>query len=159
MVVAVLGHRGMLGRRVMERFPDAATTDLRAGDAMLEWLDAIGPEWVIDCMGAVDGFLWYVNAVFPHRIAERHRLIYPSTDHYLDDTPYAASKRNGEDGTVIRCAIVDPDGGMLARARMATPRATSSASGTASRRGRGPTWPPTWWPGASPTRSSCRAHR
>jgi hypothetical protein len=111
----------MLGRRVMERFPDAATTDVRftglLHDPLLEWLDKTDPDWVIDCAGAIEGEpdLWIVNALLPHRI--RQRLILPSTDHVWDDTEYARSKRLGERGHVIRCAIVDPDGGMLARAR------------------------------------------
>jgi hypothetical protein len=122
MVIVVLGHRGMLGRRVMERFPRARTTDIRSTgelyDPLLGWLEGIGPDWVIDCAGATGGEpdLWAVNAILPHRIAHRWRLIQPSTDHVFDDTEYARSKRLGEAGTVIRCAIVDPDGGMLARA-------------------------------------------
>lgn len=121
MRVAVLGHRGMLGRRVMETFPDALTTDLRftglLDDPLLAWLERMHPDWVINCAGAIEGEpdLWIVNALLPHRI--RHRLIQPSTDHVWDDTEYARSKRLGEKGHVIRCAIVDPDGGLLARAR------------------------------------------
>ena len=121
--IAVTGPSGMLGRRVMERFPDAVPVAFRSDgtldDPLLEALAAIDPDWVINCAGAIDREpdLWAVNAVLPHRIAHRWRLIQPSTDHVWDDTEYARSKRLGEAGHVIRCAIVDPDGGMLARAR------------------------------------------
>ena len=123
MLVAVLGHRGMLGRRVLEAFPDALTFDERytgdLDDPLLAALELADPDWVIDCIGAIDGELdmWNVNAVLPHRLAHRWRLIQPSTDHVWDDTEYARSKRLGECGHVIRCAIIDPDGGVLARAR------------------------------------------
>lgn len=121
--LAVTGPRGMLGRRVMERFPEAVPIMLRSTgslhDPMLDLLERIDPDWVINCAGAVDGEadMWSVNAMLPHRIAHRWRLIQPSTDHVDDDTEYARSKRLGEAGVVIRCAIVDPDGGTLARAR------------------------------------------
>jgi dTDP-4-dehydrorhamnose reductase len=123
MKVAVLGHRGMLGRRVMERFPDAVTFEHRytgaERDPLLEAVKAERPDWVIDCIGATEGdSLWDVNAVLPHRLLPLcGNLIYPSTDHVDDDTEYARSKKLGECGTVIRCAIVDPEGGLLARAR------------------------------------------
>lgn len=122
-MIAVLGHRGMLGRRVVEEFPDAWTTDERYTgalcDPLLEALEQASPDWVINCAGALydEPDMWTVNAVLPHRLAHRWRLIQPSTDHVWDDSEYARSKRLGECGHVIRCAIVDPDGGMLARAR------------------------------------------
>lgn len=121
MRVVVLGHRGMLGRRVMERFPDADVIDARftglLRDPLIAELDRIGPDWVVNCIGAThsDDDIWIVNALLPHRI--EWPLVQPSTDHVWDDTPYAKSKRLGEVGQVIRCAIVDPEGGMLARAR------------------------------------------
>lgn len=123
MLVVVLGHRGMLGRRVMERFPDASTVPFRStgelDDPMLRYLDALRPDWIINCAGALDGErdMWQVNAVLPHRLRYIAPLIQPSTDHVWDDTDYARSKRAGETGHVIRCAIVDPEGGLLARAR------------------------------------------
>lgn len=122
MKVAVLGHRGMLGRRVMERFPWAQTFEERYTgaeyDPLLAAVEAAAPDWIIDCIGATAGDdMWDVNAVLPHRLARLGRLIYPSTDHVWDDTEYARSKRLGECGHVIRCAIVDPEGGLLARAR------------------------------------------
>lgn len=122
--VAVLGHRGMLGRRVMEVFPDALTVpfryECREHDMLLDHLETMNPDWVINCIGATSGdHLWCLNAVLPHRLAHRWRLIQPSTDHVWDDSEYARSKRLGEVGHVIRCAIVDPDGGMLLRAKQA----------------------------------------
>ena len=122
MRIAVLGHRGMLGRRVLEKFPDALTFDApytgAEKDPLLTVLGQCEPDWVINCIGRTSGDdLWTVNATLPHRLAHRWRLIQPSTDHVWDDTEYARSKRLGEAGHVIRCAIVDPDGGMLARAR------------------------------------------
>ena len=125
MLVAVLGHRGMLGRRVLEAFPDAVTFDERytgkQHDPLLEALKDVHPDWVINCIGALfdEPDLWSVNAILPHRLHHRWKLIQPSTDHVWDDSEYARSKHLGECGTVIRCAIVDPDGGMLARAREA----------------------------------------
>lgn len=122
MRLVVLGHRGMLGRRVMEEFPDAITVEDRFTgelyDPLLAAVEAADPDWVINCIGATDDEpdTWTVNAMLPRRLAQRWRLIQPSTDHVHDDTEYARSKRAGEVGTVIRCAIVDPDGGMLARA-------------------------------------------
>lgn len=125
MLVAVLGHRGMLGRRVLEAFPDAVTFDERytghQHDPLLEAIEEADPDWVINCIGSLydEPDLWSVNAILPHRLHHRWRLVQPSTDHVWDDTDYARSKRLGECGNVIRCAIVDPDGGMLARAREA----------------------------------------
>ena len=122
-VIAVLGHRGMLGRRVLEEFPDALTFEERytgdQSDPLLHAIDDADPDWVINCIGAIDSEpdLWNVNAVLPHRLNHHWRLIQPSTDHVWDDTEYARSKRLGECGHIIRAAIVDPDGGMLARAR------------------------------------------
>jgi len=113
----------MLGRRVLEAFPDAATFDHRytgdLHDPLLEAVEDYDPDWVIDCIGALydEPDMWAVNAVLPHRLNHRWRLILPSSDHVWDDTEYARSKRLGECGHVIRCAIVDPDGGLLARAR------------------------------------------
>jgi len=121
--IAVTGYRGMLGRRVMERFPDAVPVAVRSDgtlhDPIRDAIEAIDPDWVINCAGATEHEpdTWAVNAVLPHRIAHRWRLIQPSTDHVADDTEYARSKALGECGHVIRCAIVDPDGGTLARAR------------------------------------------
>jgi len=123
MLIAVLGHRGMLGRRVLEAFPDAVIFDERytgeLHDPLLDAIEAENPDWVINCIGALydEPDMWNVNAVLPHRLAHRWRLIQPSSDHVWDDTDYARSKRLGECGHVIRCAIVDPEGGMLARAR------------------------------------------
>ena len=123
MRVAVLGHRGMLGRRVLEAFPEAWTTETRYSgdlhDPLLDELEDADPDWVIDCIGALyeEPDLWAVNAVLPHRLHHRWRLIQASTDHVFDDSEYARSKRLGECGHVIRCAIVDPEGGMLRRAR------------------------------------------
>lgn len=105
----------------MEEFPDALTVPVRftgeQDDPMLAYLDRLAPDWVINCAGATgsEPDLWIINAILPHRI--RWPLIQPSTDHLWDDTEYARSKRLGEAGRVIRCAIVDPDGGMLARCR------------------------------------------
>jgi dTDP-4-dehydrorhamnose reductase len=128
--IAVLGHRGMLGRRVVEEFTDSATffdqpltfDERYSGelhDPLLDAIEAADPDWIIDCIGATydEPDMWSVNAVLPHRLAHRWRTIVPSTDHVWDDTDYARSKRLGETGHVIRCAIVDPDGGILARAR------------------------------------------
>lgn len=120
-MIVVLGHRGMLGRRVMERYPSAEVIEARftgdLKDPLLAELDRIGPDWVIDCIGATDDEpdMWAVNAMLPHRIG--WPLVQAGTDHHLDATEYARSKRLGETGNVIRCAIVDPDGGTLARAR------------------------------------------
>jgi dTDP-4-dehydrorhamnose reductase len=123
MLVAVLGHQGMLGRRVLEAFPGAITFEQRyvgtLHDPLLEAIEEADPDWVINCIGALydEPDLWTVNALLPHRLDYRWRLIQPSTDHVWDDTDYARSKRLGEAGHVIRCAIVDPEGGLLARAR------------------------------------------
>lgn len=105
----------------MERFPDALTVPVRftgeLADPLIAYLDRLAPDWVVNCAGATaaEPDLWLVNGLLPHRI--RWPLIQPSTDHIDDDTEYARSKRLGETGHVIRCAIVDPDGGLLARAR------------------------------------------
>jgi dTDP-4-dehydrorhamnose reductase len=122
-VVLVLGHKGMLGRRVMEQWPNAETIDARSTgtlhDPLLEEVERIGPDWIIDCAGATNDEpdMWAVNAILPWRLHRIAPLIQPSTDHVWDDTEYARSKRLGECGHVIRCAIVDPEGGLLARAR------------------------------------------
>jgi hypothetical protein len=80
---------------------------------LLESIEASRPDWVVNCIKGG----WAENADLPHRLAERFRLIQPSTDAVSEDTEYGRSKAAGEAGTVIRCGIVDPDGGLLARVR------------------------------------------
>ena len=98
MVVAVLGHRGMLGsvvaRWLREQGEDVRTSDERGVD----WIDG---GLVIDCTG---------DTTLPAIVAERcERLIVPSTDAIDEDTPYAAAKREAEKARAvhIRAGIVD----------------------------------------------------
>ncbi len=119
--VAVLGHRGMLGSRVVAalaprhhvitfshryQWPDSGP--------YLDAIEAWAPDWVINCTSG-GAHVW---GMLPRELAFRgFRLIQPSTDAIAEESQYAAWKRMGEHGTVIRCGIVDPDGGLLAKVR------------------------------------------
>lgn len=114
--VAVLGHRGMLGRRVVQvlaRSHHVITFSHRYPGGLIEAVEAAQPDWVVNCISGG----WLELAVLPHELAARFRLIQPSTDAIGEDTDYARAKAAGEAGTVIRCSIVDPDGGLLAKVR------------------------------------------
>ena len=141
--VAVTGPRGMLGRRVVaamdqvaEVVPILERTDGTADDPLLAALELADPEWIINCLGQLDPAdpdLFIANSLLPQRLAARWpmRVILASSDcvfasrgHRLVSEPldaidpYGLSKRLGEaEGAhVIRCSIVDPAGGLLARA-------------------------------------------
>lgn len=114
MIVAVLGHRGMLGRVVTRRFTElgaeVATTALRydGTGALVDW--AAEHPVVVNCIVAKAGpyaEMLAVNARLPHDLAGRTRLIQPGTDAAWSDGPYAETKILGEAGTVIRCSLVD----------------------------------------------------
>lgn len=117
--VAVLGHRGMLGSRVVSVLPSrfhVITFGHRWPGGLLDAIEVARPHWIIN---AISGGVpeW---ADLPRQLAARFpgRLIQPSTDAISEDTEYAAAKRAGEAGeAVIRCGIVDPAGGLLGRIR------------------------------------------
>ena len=120
MRVAVLGHRGMLGSRVVAALAPrhhVITFEHRYvyGDPGL-FLDAVAAahaDWVINCISGPP----VVLQDLPHELAARFRLIQPSSDAVFEDTPYGRAKAKGEAGTVIRCGLVDPAGGLLAKVR------------------------------------------
>ena len=141
--VAVTGPHGMLGRRVValmdemaEVMPVLERSDGTASDPLLAALELANPDWIINFVGQLDPAdpdLFIANSLLPQRLAARWpmRVILASSDcvfasrgnrlvsERLDAVdPYGLSKRLGEaDGAhVIRCSIVDPAGGLLARA-------------------------------------------
>lgn len=104
MVIAVLGHRGMLGsvvtRYLVEHGEEVATTELRWPDS-LDW--ASMADLVIDCIRDED-------AVRPELLAHACRkVIIPSTDAWREDSAYARAKRAAEraPAIVIRSGLVD----------------------------------------------------
>ena len=111
--VAVVGHRGTLGkvvaRRWAERGAAIATTDLRyqakADDPLVTW--AAEADLVVNC--ARGSFL--VDALLPLHLGERSRLIQPSTDALQEDTPYALAKRIAERARalIIRTSLIGSD--------------------------------------------------
>lgn len=113
--VAILGHRGMLGSRLVSVLParfHVITFGHRWESGLLDAIDVARPDWIIN---AIRGD-WLTNGVLPHELAQRFpgRLIQPSTDAIGEDTEYARSKAAGETGAaIIRCSIVDPAGGLL----------------------------------------------
>jgi len=136
----------MLGRRVVDRLariaeviPVPERSDGSVGDPLLAALELADPEWIINCAGQLDPAdpdLFIVNSLLPQRLAARWpgRVILASSDAVFtsrgqrlaseapDATdPYGLSKRLGEagGGHVVRCSIVDPAGGLLARAAAA----------------------------------------
>lgn len=141
--VAVTGPGGMLGRRVVELVGEAAEvvpilerSDGSADDPLLAALELVRPDWIINCVGQLDASdpdLFIANSLLPQRLAARWpmRVILASSDcvftsrgHRLVSEPldasdaYGLSKRLGEasEAHIIRCSIVDPAGGLLARA-------------------------------------------
>lgn len=125
--VAVLGHRGMLGSRVVAALAPRHHV-ITFGHRWPDWLgpaiEAARPDWVIHCARTWDPD---ADVTFTADIARRlrGRVIYPSSDAVGEPTGYGAAKAEEEDevlrqdGTAIRCGIVDPDGGLLARVRAA----------------------------------------
>ena len=122
--VAVLGHRGMLGSRLVSVLPakcHVITFAHRWPGGLIEAVDAARPDWVINCISG--GFPEWLR--LPQDLAPtfRGRLIQPSTDAAGELTVYGLAKAEAEHavldqgGTVIRCGIVDPAGGLLARIR------------------------------------------
>ena len=122
--VAVLGHRGMLGSRLVSVLPrrfHVITFAHRWPDGLLDAIDVARPDWIIN---AISGGVpeW---RDLPAELADRFRarVIQPGTDATGEPTPYGQSKATAEaavlsgNGTVIRCGIVDPAGGLLARIR------------------------------------------
>lgn len=137
----------MLGRRVVallskvaEVRPISARSDGSILDPMLAELADSRPDWIINCagqLGAADPDLFIVNSLLPQRLALRWpgRVILASSDavftsrgHRVVSEPpdatdsYGQSKRLGEapGAHIIRCSIVDPAGGLLARAAAST---------------------------------------
>lgn len=106
--VAVVGHRGMLGRVVARRFAEKGarvlTTDERQTLALVAW--ARHADLIVNCAYEPDS--WETNAVLPILLARAGRLIQPSTDAINEDTPYAAEKRMAESAhaVIIRCSVV-----------------------------------------------------
>jgi hypothetical protein len=116
--VAVLGHRGMLGSRVVAALATrhhVVTFAHRWPESLIHAVEVARPDWVVNCIRGD----WSANADLPYALAGRFpgNLIQPSTDAIGEDTEYARSKAEGECGTVIRCGIVDPAGGLLAKVR------------------------------------------
>lgn len=107
MEVAVLGHRGMLGSVVARYFTEQGatvhTTDLRYGEALIEWCAG---RLVINCIA---GDTWSTLSALPHELAGVATLIQPSTDAYREETDYARLKRQGEppNAIVARCGLID----------------------------------------------------
>ena len=132
----------MLGRRVVQEIgrvveilPFLDRSDGSVLDPLLAAMEHARPDWVINCAGQLDPSdrdLFVVNSLLPQRLAARwpDRVILASSDAVfasrgsrlvtepLDATdPYGLSKRLGEAprAHIIRCSIVDPAGGLLAR--------------------------------------------
>ena len=122
--VAVLGHRGMLGSRLVSVLParyHVITFAHRYPDGLLDAIDIARPDWIINAIsGGVPEWQWLPAEL---AIRFRARVIHPSTDAIGELTEYAQAKALADaevlqhDGTVIRCSIVDPAGGLLARIR------------------------------------------
>lgn len=122
--VAVLGHRGTLGSRLVSVLParyHVITFAHRWPDGLLEAVEVARPDWIINCIsGGVREWQWLPAEL---AIRFRARVIHPSTDAIDEVTEYAQAKALADaevlqrDGTVIRCGIVDPAGGLLARIR------------------------------------------
>jgi dTDP-4-dehydrorhamnose reductase len=111
-------------------------SDGSVGDPLLAAIELARPDWIINCAGQLDASdpdLFIVNSLLPQRLATRWpgRVILASSDavftsrgrRLVSELPdasdaYGLSKRLGEatGGHVIRCSIVDPAGGLLARA-------------------------------------------
>jgi dTDP-4-dehydrorhamnose reductase len=133
----------MLGRRmvatldqVAEAIPIFQRSDGSVSDPLLKALEIARPDWIINCAGQLDQAdpdLFIANSLLPQRLAARWpgRVIHASSDavftsrgHRLASEPpdavdaYGLSKRLGETSGahIIRCSIVDPTGGLLARA-------------------------------------------
>jgi dTDP-4-dehydrorhamnose reductase len=133
----------MLGRRVVatvdqvaEAIPISERSDGSVSDPLLEALEFARPDWIINCAGQLDQLdpdLFIANSLLPLRLAARWpgRVILASSDavfasrgqRLVSEPPdavdaYGLSKRLGEavGAHVIRCSIVDPAGGLLARA-------------------------------------------
>lgn len=116
MSVAVIGHRGTLGRVVARRWAEhgaeVATSDLRYGgtaeDNLVGW--ARGHDIIVNCAMSRDpASMLIVNGMLPVHLAAIHRhVIQPSTDALAEDTAYALSKRIAEraDGLIIRSSLV-----------------------------------------------------
>lgn len=122
--VAVLGHRGMLGSRLVSVLParyHVITFAHRWPDGLLDAVEVARPDWIINCVSG--GVREWRD--LPAELADRFRarVIQPGTDAVGEPTPYGQSKATAEaavlsgDGTVIRCGIVDPAGGLLAQIR------------------------------------------
>jgi hypothetical protein len=113
--VAVLGHRGMLGSRLVSVLParyHVVTFSHRWPGGLLDAIEAARPDWIINAISGT----WEEWATLPGDLHARFpgRLIQPSTDAIGEDTDYARAKAVGEVGeAVIRCSIVDPAGGLL----------------------------------------------
>ncbi len=114
--VAVIGHRGMLGRTVARRWSelgaDVATSDLRYGghldDHLVAW--AAEHDIVVNCAMSreIDDMAIVNGLLAVHLGVVCRQLIQPSTDALAEDSHYAISKRIAEraDGLVIRCSLV-----------------------------------------------------
>jgi dTDP-4-dehydrorhamnose reductase len=120
---------------VAEAIPVLERSDGSVNDPLLAALELARPDWVINCAGQLDpsdSDLFVVNSLLPQRLAARWpgRVILASSDSVFTSRgqrlvsepvdaadAYGLSKRLGEaDGAhVIRCSIVDPTGGLLAR--------------------------------------------
>lgn len=118
--VAVLGHRGMLGSRLVSVLParyHVITFAHRWPGGLLDAVDAARPDWIVNAISGGPAE-W---ADLPRELGRRFRarVIQPSTDAIGEDTEYARAKSWGEVGVlesgghVIRCSIVDPAGGLL----------------------------------------------
>ena len=129
--VLVLGAEGMLGHQVERaldrpafRVSSLTREGLRAEDEhrVAALVDAFRPDVLINCIGWVRqrpvagrlGEAIFVNAVFPHRLADLCRsrgieLIHISTDCVGDTDWYGDSKRLGESieyGVVLRTSFI-----------------------------------------------------
>ena len=122
--VAVLGHRGMLGSRLVSVLPrrfHVITFAHRWPDGLLDAIDVARPDWIINCISG--GVLEWHDLPAELAVRFRARVIQPSTDAAGELTEYAQAKALADaevlqrDGTVIRCGIVDPAGGLLAQIR------------------------------------------
>lgn len=124
MRVAVLGHRGMLGRVVARRFRELGATVVTSDlifphESLVEWAEEA--DAVVNCIGRKDGSLRemvYANEVLPAELALIDRpVIHASTDAIGETTYYARTKRHGEvEGNInIRCAIIGLGAGILGK--------------------------------------------
>lgn len=124
--VAVIGHRGKLGRVVARRWAEygaeVRTTELRytgrVDDELVRW--ASSADYVVNCAMSLDpSQSLMVNGLLPvHLGAVCERVIHPSTDAIGERSTYATSKRVGDQAqaVIIRSSLIGSGPGPMAGA-------------------------------------------